>query len=119
MTSRRPFPQVSLRVTLQPGSAFGPGKAELLEKIAATGSISAAARQMRMSYKRAWQLVDDMNRCFKHPLISTIAGGARGGGASLTTCGKGVVRTYRSLQTKIRLSTARELTALSRYVARP
>ena len=81
------------------------------------GSISAAARQMRMSYKRAWQLVDDMNRSFGQPLINTIAGGARGGGANLTTCGKGVVRAYRNLQKKILLSTTRELAALAKYAA--
>jgi molybdate transport system regulatory protein len=89
----------------------------LLEKIAATGSISAAARQMRMSYKRAWQLVDDMNRSFGRPLINTVAGGAHGGGANLTACGKRVVKTYRSLQEKVRLSATRELAALGRYAA--
>jgi molybdate transport system regulatory protein len=115
MNSRAPFPQIHLRITLRPGSAFGPGKAELLEKIAATGSISAAARQMRMSYKRAWQLVDDMNRSFHRPVIDTVAGGARGGGANLTDCGKRVVKTYRSLQKKIQTSSTRELAALARY----
>jgi len=118
MNSRRSPPQLHLRITLQPGSAFGPGKAELLERIAATGSISAAARQMRMSYKRAWQLVDDMNRSFRQPVIDTLAGGARGGGATLTSSGEGVVEAYRKLQKKVQLSTTRELAALVRYAAR-
>jgi molybdate transport system regulatory protein len=115
MNSPAPFPQIHLRITLRPGSAFGPGKAELLEKIAATGSISAAARQMHMSYKRAWQLVDDMNRSFSQPVVNTLAGGARGGGANLTDRGKRVVEVYRNLQKKIELSATRELAALASY----
>jgi molybdate transport system regulatory protein len=117
MNNRRPFPQIHIRINLQLGFAFGPGKAELLENIAATGSISAAARQMRMSYKRAWQLVDDMNRSFNQPVINTIAGGAHGGGATLTDCGKRVVKAYRSMQKKIKLSATRDLAALARYAA--
>jgi len=113
------FPQIHLRINLGPGSAFGPGKAELLERIADTGSISAAARQMRMSYKRAWQLVDDMNRSFGHPVIETAAGGAHGGGANLTEYGKRIATTYRSLQKKVRLSATRELAALAKCAARP
>jgi molybdate transport system regulatory protein len=106
-----------VRVNLGPGVAFGPGKADLLEKIAETGSISAAARQMRMSYKRAWQLVDDMNRSFGAPLINTAAGGARGGGASLTDRGRRVAKTYRRLQAKVQLAAARELAALATHAA--
>jgi len=118
MNSRPPFPQVHIRINLGADFAFGPGKAELLEKIAGTGSISAAAREMRMSYKRAWQLVDAMNRSFSHPVINAAPGGARGGGAGLTDCGKRVVKTYRSLQKKVQLSTTRELAALARCAAR-
>jgi molybdate transport system regulatory protein len=77
--------------------AIGPGKADLLEAIAASGSISAAARQMRMSYRRAWILVDTMNTCFASPLVVTEKGGADGGGATLTTLGKRVLRRYRAL----------------------
>ena len=76
---------------------MGPGKADLLEAIAETGSISAAARQMRMSYRRAWILVDTMNTCFKKPLVDTSKGGADGGGARLTPLGTNVLARYRAL----------------------
>lgn len=78
--------------------AFGPGKAELLLAIADTSSISAAAKKMGMSYRRAWLLVDTMNRCFKSPLVSSTAGGAQGGGAVLTEKGLAVLQQYRQLQ---------------------
>ena len=91
-------------------------KADLADHIADTGSISAAARQMRMSYKRAWQLVDDMNRAF-NSLVDTTAGGARGGGASLTQYGKKVAATYRRLQGKVQLAAKRELTVLAKHAA--
>jgi molybdate transport system regulatory protein len=118
MASKPAFPHMHLRVNFGPACAFGPGKAELLERIADTGSISAAARQMRMSYKRAWQLVDDMNRSFGRPLIETAAGGRHGGGANLTECGKRVAHAYRSLQKKVHVSATRELAALAKCVTR-
>lgn len=79
-------------------SAIGPGKANLLEAIDKAGSISAAARDMGMSYKRAWDLVDTMNRCFKHPLVATATGGSHGGGARVTDFGHEVLRRYRALE---------------------
>ena len=103
---------LQLRIKFGAASAFGPGKADLLEHIAATGSISAAARKMRMSYKRAWQLVDDMNRSFRRPLISAAAGGAQGGGAGLTATGAQVLRRYRSLQ---RIASAATRSELSKF----
>lgn len=78
--------------------AFGPGKADLLDQISATGSISAAAKAMKMSYSRAWQLVDQMNRAFKRPLVEAATGGKRGGGAVLTEEGAEVLALYRRLQ---------------------
>jgi molybdate transport system regulatory protein len=78
--------------------AIGPGKADLLEAIRATGSISAAARQLKMSYKRAWNLVDTMNRCFKEPLVDTATGGGGGGGARLTPFGAKVLVHFRSME---------------------
>ena len=78
--------------------AMGPGKADLLDAIAQTGSISAAARQMNMSYRRAWLLVDAMNRCFREPLVHTAAGGAKGGGAHVSAAGAAVLAQYRSMQ---------------------
>ena len=105
---------LQLRVKLGSTIAFGPGKAELLEHIGATGSISAAARRMRMSYKRAWQLVDDMNQSFRSPLVSSSAGGAQGGGARLTANGAQVLKTYRELQRRALTAARTQLRKLAR-----
>lgn len=98
--------------------AFGPGKAELLLAIAETGSISAAARKMNMSYRRAWLLVDTMNRCFKSPLVSSVAGGNLGGGACLTTTGKEVLSRYQALQNDIEEVAAAHFTSLREHLAK-
>jgi molybdate transport system regulatory protein len=81
--------------------AIGPGKAALLEAIAAHGSISAAGRAIGMSYRRAWCLVDVMNRCWAEPLVVTSAGGPHGGGARLSPVGQDVLKTYRSLEARM------------------
>lgn len=81
--------------------AIGPGKADLLDAIAAHGSISAAARALGMSYRRAWQLVDVMNRCWADPLVEATTGGARGGGARLTDLGVQVLSAYRALDRRL------------------
>lgn len=81
--------------------AIGPGKAQLLEAIAREGSISAAGRALEMSYRRAWQLVDTMNRCWSGPLVETSAGGRRGGGAALTPLGEAVLTHYRALERRL------------------
>ncbi|MEQ1601019.1 MAG: LysR family transcriptional regulator [Methylophilaceae bacterium] len=81
-------------------SAIGPGKASLLEAIARDGSISAAARSMGMSYKRAWDLVDTMNHSFKQPLVATATGGSHGGGAHITELGFLVLHRYREIEAK-------------------
>jgi len=117
--SRSPsIPWLQLRVKFGATAAFGPGKADLLEHIAATGSISAAARRMRMSYKRAWQLVDDMNGYFNAPLVSTAAGGTAGGGAALTPTGTRVLAAYRTLQQHATAAAKRELALLTRLTRR-
>lgn len=79
--------------------ALGPGKAELLKLVAETGSLSAAARKMKMSYMRAWLLVQTMNRSFRKPLVSTDRGGSGGGGATLTAEGKRVLALYNEMET--------------------
>lgn len=89
---------VKVRIMVGGEIAFGPGKADLLDAIAQTGSISAAARVMKMSYRRAWLLVDAMNRSFRDPLITTAAGGQKGGGAAVTANGQAVLARYRSMQ---------------------
>jgi len=87
-----------LRITRGEDIAVGPGKVDLLEAIDATGSISAAARSLGMSYRRAWLLIDTMNRCFRQPVVDAEAGGPRGGGASLTPTGERLVLHYRHAQ---------------------
>ncbi|WP_439534245.1 winged helix-turn-helix domain-containing protein [Polymorphobacter sp.] len=79
--------------------ALGPGKADLLDAIAATGSISAAGRAMGLSYRRAWLMVDAMNRLFAEPLVLTVRGGP--GGASLSDFGRAVLGDYRALQARL------------------
>ena len=90
--------QLSIRIDLATGGRIGPGKIALLEEISRSGSISAAGRAMKMSYRRAWQLVEDLNRNFGSPVVETAAGGLGGGGARLTQAGTLVVEQYRALE---------------------
>lgn len=89
-----------LRVLLGAAIAIGPGKADLLDAIAVSGSISAAAKHMSMSYRRAWLLVDTMNSCFQGPLVASARGGTGGGGARLTPLGEEVLARYRDMEAK-------------------
>ena len=89
---------VKVRVRHDDEIAMGPGKADLLDAIVATGSISAAARSMNMSYRRAWLLVDVMNRTFREPLVRGAAGGAQGGGAGVTDAGRAVLDQFRAME---------------------
>jgi len=91
-------PRFRLRLVFAPGEMLGPGKADLLEGIARTGSIAAAGRDMGMSYKRAWQLVETMNAMFRDPVVESTRGGAKGGGAVLTETGQAVLTEFRSLE---------------------
>lgn len=86
------------RLYCGPEIAMGPGKADLLDAIAAEGSISAAGRSLGMSYRRTWLLVDTMNRCWREPLVETAAGGSHGGGARLSRLGREVLDQYRDLE---------------------
>jgi molybdate transport system regulatory protein len=90
--------RLTLRVDLRSGCALGPGKIRLLEAIAKSGSISSAGRALGMSYRRAWLLVDDMNSCFRDPVIAAQPGGANGGGAILTPFGHKLVESYRAIE---------------------
>ncbi|TMV54130.1 LysR family transcriptional regulator [Thioclava sp. BHET1] len=90
--------RLRLRIVFGEGAMIGPGKADLLEMIRETGSISAAGRAMNMSYKRAWSLVETMNSLFRDPLVSSSRGGAQGGGAQLTETGEAVLAHYRALE---------------------
>jgi molybdate transport system regulatory protein len=87
-----------MRIVLRPGAALGPGKIELLEAIAETGSIRAAGGCFKMSYRRAWELVAELNGMFAKPLVAAEAGGHGGGGAALTPLGREVVRRFRAME---------------------
>lgn len=91
-------PGLFLRLDLAPGIRLGPGKVRLLELIGSEGSISAAARKMKMSYRRAWLLVAAMNEAFREPLVTGLAGGRHGGGAQVTPLGASVVEEYRRIE---------------------
>jgi len=108
-----------LRILLGESIAIGPGKAALLEAINQNGSISAAARANGMSYRRAWNLVDTMNKCFITPLVDTSTGGARGGGAHLTELGHTILAAYQDMEIKARRAIAREFTAFERFLVQP
>ena len=90
--------RLTVRVDFGSDRALGPGKIRLLEEIDRTGSISEAGRSLKMSYRRAWLLVDDMNSCFHEPVVATKPGGVHGGGAELTTFGRELIEKYRSIE---------------------
>ena len=107
-----------MRVVLDGAVAMGPGKAELLEGIAESGSIAAAGRRMGMSYKRAWLLVEAMNAMFAGPLVGAAKGGAGGGGAVLTPLGQRMLAAYRGLENAANKAGARELAAMRRALVK-
>lgn len=92
-------PALKVKIQIYCGNeiAMGPGKADLLDAITAHGSISAAAKAMGMSYRRAWQLVDAMNRCWTGPLVDAVAGGSHERGARVAPLGEEVLRLYRAM----------------------
>lgn len=94
------YPGLMLRILAKDHPAMGPGKAQLVELIDATGSISAAAREMGMSYRRAWQLVDALNSSFTEPVVQTAVGGKSGGGAVVTEFGREIVARFRAIEHK-------------------
>ena len=106
-----------LRILLGSAIALGPGKAELLRAIGESGSISAAAREMGMSYRRAWQLVETMNRCFRAPLVEAAPGGKGGGGARLTDAGREALARYRAMEEKAASSVAAEMAAFEELLS--
>jgi molybdate transport system regulatory protein len=111
------MPRLTLRIDFDDARAIGPGKIKLLELIDALGSISAAGRQMGMSYRRAWLLVDSLNRCFREPLVASHTGGAHGGGANLTPAGASVVRHYRAVEAAAQAAGGVHLDALKSALA--
>lgn len=90
--------RLTLRVDFGSRRSIGPGKIRLLEEVARTGSISEAGRKLGMSYRRAWLLIDDMNRCFNQAVVSAKPGGSQGGGTSLTKFGAELIQRYRAIE---------------------
>ncbi|MFN0318135.1 MAG: winged helix-turn-helix domain-containing protein [Burkholderiales bacterium] len=119
MSKKSPEPlRPQIRISFKKSIAMGPGKADLLDAIAASGSISAAAREMGMSYRRAWLLVETMNQSFHEPLVATATGGPQGGGAVVTELGCDVVRRYRAMEKKAAASVSKEMEEFAALLAR-
>lgn len=112
--------KLSLRVDLSPDDAgrVGPGKIALLEAVRDQQSISAAARKLDMSYRRAWLLLDDLNQSFKTSVVATATGGKRGGGARLTAAGEQIIKHYRELEKAAQSAAFPHLKALQQLVGR-
>ena len=108
--AERAFPYVRILIGEM---VLGPGKVDLLESIGRTGSISAAGRELGMSYRRAWLLVDALNHMFPDTLVSAAPGGSRGGGAKLTDYGRGVAAAYRRVEVRARVAMREEMAAFN------
>jgi molybdate transport system regulatory protein len=106
--------KVRISIVFESGARIGPGKAKLLESIRDTGSISAAARDMGMSYKRAWVLLDSINQAFTEPVVTAAPGGSGGGGAVLTPFGSEILEHYRRIDEQAAASATDDLAALKR-----
>lgn len=109
--------QPSIRILFGAASSLGPGKIALLESISRTGSISGAAREMDMSYRRAWLLVEAMNSAFTQPVVMAVTGGRRGGGAQVTPFGFALLGRYREIEAKAAAAVEGDLKALANMLA--
>lgn len=117
-TQARTHRAITLRLTLSDRVALGPGKVDLLDLIQETGSIAAAGRRMGMSYQRAHDLVSALNADFRSPLVETVTGGVRGGGASLSILGEQVLAAYRDVERQAAAATAERLGWLRAMLSR-
>ncbi len=113
------YPGLLLRVLSAKQPAMGPGKARLVTLIADTGSISEAARRMGMSYRRAWQLVEALNKSFNEPVVLTAVGGKRGGGTVVTEFGKRLVAQYHGMEAKASAAIAADLQEFTAHLRKP
>ena len=100
---------IRIRIGVGENIAIGQGKADILEAIARTGSISAAARELEMSYRKAWMLVDEMNQCFRSPVVVAAKGGPQGGGATVTPLGLEALARFRKIQAEASEAIARDV----------
>lgn len=113
------YPGLTLRVLAGDFPAMGPGKARLITLIDSTGSISAAAREMGMSYRRAWQLVEALNRSFDELVVTTAVGGKRGGGAVVTDFGRRMAEAYYGMESKASDAIADDLSRFCTHLRKP
>lgn len=109
--------RLTIRLDFDEGRRLGPGKVALLELIGQTGSISAAGRAHAMSYRKAWLLVEEVNRMFARPLVAARPGGVKGGGAELTDAGRQVVALYREAERKMRAGAKAEIARMEKALA--
>lgn len=115
---QEPVLRFRMRITTGDMIAIGPGKIALLEALEQTGSITAAAKSLDMSYRRAWLLLDEMNRALKEPAVESAKGGAAGGGSVLTDAGRKVVTLYRQIEQEAEAACQRDIRELMRLLAR-
>ena len=108
--------RLSIRIDLENGDRIGPGKIALLEAIRTAGSISAAARALDMSYRRAWLLVEEINHALREPAVAAETGGSRGGGAVVTPAGEQLVGLYRTIESHARTAAGGEFRAIGKLV---
>ncbi len=113
------YPGLMLRILARDHPAMGPGKAQLVALIDSTGSISAAAREMGMSYRRAWQLVDALNASFKEPVVLTAVGGKRGGGTMVTDYGRALVAEFRAMEDRASAAIAADVARFNAQLRKP
>ena len=111
-------PAVRFRIDFGRHEAVGPGKIALLEHIGSSGSLSQAARELKMSYRRAWQLLDSLNGGFAKPVAATVRGGRAGGGATLTPFGRALIRIYREFDAEMQARAARRFRAIAAQARR-
>jgi len=107
----------AIRILFGASTSLGPGKIALLEAIARCGSISAAAREMEMSYRRAWLLVEAMNHAFQQAVVQAAVGGKRGGGAVITPFGLDLLGRYREIEAKAAAAVGSDLAALQQFLS--
>ena len=107
---------VSIRVDLESGGRIGPGKIALLEAIRETGSITAAAQSMQMSYRRAWLLVDELNKLLSEPVVTTAVGGSMGGGTIVTPVGEKTIALYHSIESHTQAAARNEFQAFRKLM---
>jgi len=109
--------RIKLRIDFGEENAIGPGKIALLERMRDTGSLSQAARELKMSYRRAWQLLDSLNQSFGEPVVITAVGGKGGGGTTITALGNNLVTAYRELERDINSQVAARFESLTGKVS--